>query len=128
MAEVKEGIWYSTEHEWLSVEDNVAKVGISDYAQAALGDVTYVELPLEGLIVKTGNIISNIESVKAASDVYSPVVGTVSIVNIELEDNPELVNSSPYDNGWICKVDLADTPDTSELMDAKSYSEYLQTL
>lgn len=128
MKEVKEGLFYSKDHEWIGVNDNKVMLGISDYAQQSLGDITYIELPAEGDELKSSEIVANIESVKAASDIYTPVSGTVTRINLELEDNPELINSSAYDNGWICEMELNGELDSSDLMSAAQYKEYIASL
>lgn len=128
MAEVKGGLFYSKDHEWLSVEGTKVRMGISDYAQQSLGDITYIELPAAGDILNASDIIANVESVKAASDIYSPLAGTVAEVNMALEDNPELINSSAFDEGWICEITLDSEADTSSLMSAEEYKEYINSL
>ncbi len=112
---------YSAEHEWLRVEGNRAVVGITDYAQDALGDVVYVELPSVGLAVIAHASIAEIESTKSVSEIYSPVTGSVVEVNGALEDTPEAVNEDPYGRGWIFAVELADPAEVDDLMDAAAY-------
>ena len=109
---------YAASHEWLS-EDGT--VGISDFAQDQLGDVVYVELPEVGREVTAGDTIAVVESVKTASDIYAPASGTVTAVNDELSSSPELVNSSPYENGWLFKLDVTEA--SADLMDAATYTE-----
>jgi len=125
---IPEDLRYSQEHEWVKVEGDVAVVGISDFAQEQLGEVTFVELPLAGQEVKAGDSIGAIESSKAASDVFSPVSGTISQVNSELEDAPELLNEACYEGGWICKIEMADAGELDALMDAQLYDECLKGL
>jgi len=125
MAEVKEGYLYTKEHEWVKIEGNKGKVGISDYAQHKLGDITYVELPEEGKEVKQAEVLTGIESVKAASDIYAPVSGKVTAVNSALDSAPEAVNKSPYEEGWIAEVEISNTGDVGSLMDAAAYREYI---
>jgi len=118
---------YAASHEWVRVDDNgVATVGISDHAQDALGDIVFVELPEPGSTVNAKDEVAVVESVKAASDVYSPVSGEVTAVNEELLDAPETVNSSPYENGWFYKVKLSDESGLEELMDAEAYSDHCE--
>ncbi|HEY6876141.1 MAG TPA: glycine cleavage system protein GcvH [Candidatus Dormibacteraeota bacterium] len=113
---------YSKTHEWVTVDGKTATVGISDFAQAQLGDVVFLDLPKPGRKLGKGEAFGVIESVKAASDLYAPVDGTVSAVNEKLTANPELVNSDPYGEGWILKVDLkGDLP--ADLMDEGAYKE-----
>jgi glycine cleavage system H protein len=113
---------YSKTHEWITVEGKTATVGISDFAQAQLGDVVFLDLPKPGRKVAQGETFGVIESVKAASDLYSPVSGTVAAVNENLTAHPELVNSDPYGEGWILKVDLAGSP-PADLMDEAEYKK-----
>jgi len=113
---------YSKTHEWITVDGKTATVGISDFAQAQLGDVVFLDLPKPGRKVSKGETFGVIESVKAASDLYSPVNGTVAAVNDNLTAHPELVNSDPYGEGWILKVDLAGAP-PSDLMDEAAYKQ-----
>jgi glycine cleavage system H protein len=116
---------YSTEHEWVRVDANRAVIGITDYAQDALGDVVYVEVPDAGLQVLAHSSIAEIESTKSVSEVYCPVTGTVVEVNADLEATPELVNSDPYGAGWIFAVELADPAELAGLMDADGYAAFL---
>lgn len=123
MATVKEGLYYSESHEYIRVEGNYGFIGISDYAQHALGNVVYVDMPDVDDDVEAGEEFGAIESVKAASDLISPVSGTVVEVNESLEDQPELINQDPWEN-WIIKVELSDKSELDNLMDAKSYEEF----
>src|ERR1035437_805655 len=125
---VQEGYFYSKEHEWVKIEGNKAKVGISDYAQHKLGDITYVDLPKIGKAVKQLEILTGIESVKAASDIYSPMTGKVVVVNSKLENAPELVNKSPYEEGWIVEMEISNLSETSNLMNAAAYKTFLSGL
>ncbi len=126
---VKEGLHYTKDHEWAQVlEDGTVLVGISDYAQKELGDLAYVELPEVGKEVSKGDVLCELESVKAVSEVYAPVSGEVVEVNEELEDSPELINEDPYEN-WIAKLKPSNLEEElGELMDAKAYAEYLESL
>ena len=105
---------YTEEHEWILVEENQGRIGITDYAQDSLGDVVYVELPEVGDKVVMGVAFGSVESVKAASDLYAPVSGTVVEVNGDLEDSPELVNENPYDDGWMIVVEVEDESDLDD--------------
>jgi len=116
---------YTKEHEWVRVEDNVGVVGITDYAQDQLGDIVYLELPSPGTQVKQLDKLGEIESVKAVSDLYSPVSGEVTEVNQEVNDRPELVNQSPYDEGWLVRVRLADPAEVDSLLSAEQYDELI---
>lgn len=120
--------FFTKEHEWVEIDGKQATVGISKHAAHELGDITYVELPQMGKVVKQFETLAGIESVKAASDIYSPVAGKVLQVNDKLEDTPELVNESAEDAGWICKLELADEGDLGSLMDASAYDEFLKGL
>jgi glycine cleavage system H protein len=115
---------YSKEHEWISVDGNSATVGITDYAQDQLGDIVFVELPEVDKSIQKGDVIGTIESVKAVSEIYAPVSGTVTEVNTLLDDKPETVNGDPHGVGWYCKVRLADTGELDELMDAAAYQDF----
>ena len=111
---------YTKDHEWLSVENGVGKVGITDFAQAQLGDVVYVELPDVGVSLTAGQSFGTIESVKAVSELFAPVSGEVVEVNAALKDKPELVNSAPHDT-WMVAIKLANPSETGELLDATAY-------
>lgn len=117
---------YADSHEWVKLEGNSATVGITDHAQDHLGDVVYVELPEVGKSVAKGDSFGAVESVKATSDVYSPVSGTVVEVNEELNSSPGLVNSRPYESGWIMKVEVSDAGEVNSLMDADQYSKFCE--
>ncbi|PLX98645.1 MAG: glycine cleavage system protein H [Desulfuromonas sp.] len=117
---------YTEEHEWLSIEDDVVTVGITDFAQDALGDVVFVELPEEGVSVECGKSFGVVESVKAVSDIYAPVSGEVVEVNDELPDTPELVNASPYEDGWMIKIKLTDSSELDGLLDAEGYQAFVE--
>jgi len=121
-----ENLKYTKEHEWVKMEGDVAVIGITDHAQSQLGDITFVELPEAGRQVKQSDSVSTVESVKAASDIYAPVSGSVEETNSALEDTPELINQSPYDNGWICRIKMSDAAELDTLMDASGYEEYLK--
>ena len=123
MAKVIEGLYYSESHEYVRVEGDVAYIGITDYAQHALGNVVYVDLPEVDDEVEAGEEFGAVESVKAASDIISPVSGTIIEVNEALDDQPELLNDDAYEN-WIIKVELSDKSELDSLMDAKAYTEF----
>ncbi len=126
MAKVIEGLYYSESHEWVKVEGNVAYVGISDHAQQAMGNIVYVDMPEVDDEVERGEDFGAVESVKAASDLISPVSGTVVEINEALEDKPELINQDAYTN-WIMKVELSDETDLTGLMDAKAYEAFCES-
>ncbi|KUO42339.1 MAG: glycine cleavage system protein H [Hadesarchaea archaeon YNP_N21] len=135
-SEVKEGLYYTKEHEWVKVEGKLARVGVTDYAQKQLGDVVYVELPAEGKIVqqvkdakKKEMELGALESIKAVSAVYSPISGKVKEANKALVDKPELINTSPYEDGWICIIEPSDLDsELKNLLDASKYAEYIKNL
>jgi len=123
MSQVKEGLYYSESHEYIRVEGNYGYIGITDYAQNALGNVVYVDMPEVDDEVSAGEEFGAVESVKAASDLISPVSGTVVEVNEALDDQPELLNQAPWEN-WIVKVELSDKTELDNLMDAAAYTEF----
>ena len=118
---------YSKEHEWVRVDGDVAIVGITDYAQKELGDVVFVELPEVGQVFDTGDELGTIESVKAVSEVYTPVAGEVVEVNDALADDPELLNEDPHGEGWLVKVRFSSASDLKELMNAEQYEAYVKS-
>jgi len=120
--------YYTEDHEWVEVNGEEAVVGISEYAAEELGDVTYVELPEEDDDFIIGDRLGEVESVKASSDIYSPVSGTVSVVNEALVDEPGIINESPEDKGWICKLVNIDTSELDDMMDEEAYQKYIATL
>ena len=115
-----------TEHEWIRIEGKTAVLGITDYAQEALGDVVFLELPAMGSIVKAGQEIGEVESTKTTSAIYTPVSGKIVAINEILKDKPELINKEPYGHGWIAKVELSSTKEVENLMDAKQYESFLK--
>jgi glycine cleavage system H protein len=121
-------LYYTREHEWLAVEGTTATVGVTDFAQAQLGDVVFAEVPEVGAVLTKGKAAAVVESVKAASDVYSPVSGTVTETNAALADDPALVNSAPEAAGWFFKLTLSDPSELEGLMDAASYKAWVATL
>ena len=122
MSNIPENLKYAKSHEWVRIEGTVATVGITDHAQAELTDVVFVELPEVGRTLAAGDNCAVVESVKTASDLYAPVGGTVSEVNEALANAPELVNDSPFDEGWFFKIQLDGEPDTSQLLDSGAYA------
>lgn len=122
---IKEGLLYSASHEWVKVEGNIALVGISDHAQHALGSVVFIELPKVGKSVKKGDAMGAVESVKAASDVYTPISGKILEVNKDLEGNPELLNDDPY-GSWIAKIELSNVKEVKSLLSPKDYAPYCE--
>lgn len=128
MSEVPPHLKFTKEHEWLELNEDVATVGITDYAQESLGDLVYVELPEKGATISVSEDFAVVESVKAASEVYSPLSGDIIEVNDDLGDNPGLINEQPYTDGWIAKVRISDPSELAEAMTAEEYEEYLDKL
>ncbi|BCA78964.1 glycine cleavage system protein GcvH [Desulfuromonas sp. AOP6] len=124
--EFPEELKYTEEHEWVLVEDTIITIGITDFAQDSLGDVVFVELPEVGADVVAGKSFGVVESVKAVSDIYAPVSGEVVEINEELPDTPELINTSPYEDGWMIKVRINDPADLADLMDADAYQAFVE--
>lgn len=120
-----EDLRYTKDHEWVRLADRRATVGITDHAQSELTDVVYVELPPKGKVVKAGEVLGVVESVKAVSEVYAPVAGKVVDVNKELEASPELVNNDPYSKGWMVVVEVSAPADAGRLLDASAYRELI---
>jgi len=118
---------YSKQHEWIRVEGETGTIGITHFAQDQLGDIVFVELPEIGLSLNKGDVLGTIESVKAVSEIYSPVSGTVSEINEALEANPETVNSDPHGNGWYCKLTLSEPPDPEQVLDAEAYARFVDS-
>ncbi|ABB33367.1 glycine cleavage system H protein [Geobacter metallireducens RCH3] len=121
-------IYFTKEHEWVKVKEGVALVGITEHAAHQLGDVTFVELPKVGKVVKQFEVLAAIESVKAASDIYAPVSGTVTQVNEALEERPEIVNEAAEDAGWMAIMDMEDPAELQKLMTRDQYDEYVRSL
>ncbi len=124
MSKIVAGLLYSESHEWVKVDGNIAIVGVSDYAQSELGDITYVDMPSQGDTVSKGEEFGALESVKTAADLYSPVSGNVIAVNHEVEDDPSLINTDPYIN-WIVKIEMSDTSELDSLLSAAKYETIL---
>jgi glycine cleavage system H protein len=124
MSKIVAGLLYSESHEWVKVDGNIAIIGVSDYAQSELGDITYVDMPSEGDTVARGEELGALESVKTAADIISPVSGTVIATNNAVEDDPSLINADPYTN-WIVKVEMSDTSELDGLLSAAKYETIL---
>jgi glycine cleavage system H protein len=120
-----EGLKYTKDHEWLAVDGGIAKVGVTDFAQDALGDVVYVDLPEAGDEVSAGDSVAEIESVKAVSDVYAPVSGTITEVNEDLDGAEESINEDPYGAGWLFCIELSDETELEGMMDAAAYQAFV---
>jgi glycine cleavage system H protein len=120
---IPDDLRYSVEHEWVRTEGGRVRVGITDYAQDALGDIVYVELPAVGTEMTVGAKLGEVESTKSVSEIYSPVAGTIAAVNDALSDSPEKINADPYGEGWIAELELADAGGLEALLDAAAYSD-----
>ena len=121
MSEVPNGLYYTKEHEWLKVEGDEVTIGITDHAQNALTDIVYIELPETGMVVEDMGEFAVVESVKSASPIFAPLAGEITAVNEELEDTPELMNTSPYGDGWIIKMRIDNPESVSDLMRPEEY-------
>ncbi len=126
--EVREDLLYTKEHEWIKIEGRKGIVGITEYAVHTLGDITFVEFKPPGSAVKQFESAGTIESVKAASDVFSPVSGTITSVNNKAVESPEIVNNSPYDEGWLFSIEIGRPEEKNNLMTPESYEEYIKNL
>ena len=122
---IPEELFYTKEHEWAKIEDNIAIVGITDYAQSQLGDIIFIEFPNIGDEFKKEDVFGEIEAVKTVSELYIPLSGKITEINLELEDSPEKVNSDPYGDGWIIKVELSRMDEKSNLMKPSAYKELI---
>ncbi len=124
--DIRDGLRYSTDHEWVEVVDGKVRVGITDYAQDALGDVVFVDLPTVEQRVEAGESLGEVESTKSVSDLFAPVAGTVVAVNADLVDSPEQLNDDPYGEGWICTIEPDDLADLETLLDADGYRRLIE--
>jgi glycine cleavage system H protein len=123
--EVRDNLKYTETHEWLKIKDNKAIVGITDHAQSELTDIVFVELPQIGKKVNKGDELCVVESVKSVSEIYAPITGTITKVNNELDDSPEIVNSSPYDDGWLVELEVENKSEIEKLLDVKAYKKII---
>ena len=123
--EVKENLSYTNDHEWIKIEGNIASVGITDFAQSELGDIVFIEVETIGEILNKNEVFGTVEAVKTVSDLFIPVSGKVLEFNNALEDNPELVNDSPYGDGWIVKIVITNTDEISDLLDSEAYKSLI---
>ena len=123
--EIRENLKYTKDHEWISIDGDIATVGITDFAQSELGDIVYVEVDTIDESLIKDDVFGTVEAVKTVSDLFIPVSGEILEFNESLNDNPELINESPYDEGWIIKMKVEDNDQLSELLDSKSYSEII---
>ena len=125
---VPEDLFYTKEHEWIKIEGKLGTVGITDYAQNSLGDITFVEMPEAGEVFNKNKVFTSIESVKAASDIYMPLSGKVVKTNEMLIDSPEKINQSPYNEGWLALIEISDEEEKSDLMSGSDYHKYVEQL
>jgi len=123
MSDIREDLKYTENHEWIKVKGDIAQVGITDHAQEELTDIVFVELPEVGKEIKKGDELCIVESVKSVSEIYAPISGKVSKINDKLEDAPEVINKSPYDDGWLVEIKIADESEKNSLLDADTYKK-----
>ncbi len=123
--EIRKDLLYTQSHEWIAKKDGTIRIGITDYAQDSLTDIVYVELPEVNKYYKKGDVIASIESVKSVGEIYAPCDGKVIAINEQLEDEPGLINESPYDEGWIAEMEVENEEDLEDLMDAQQYEELI---
>ena len=123
---VLDGLYYTKEHEWVKIEGDVAKMGISDHAQSSLGDITFIELPEKGKKLEQSKQCATIESVKAASDIYAPLSGEVVDVNETVKTKPEIINQSPYEKGWFITIKISSEKEKENLLDSQAYKKHLE--
>lgn len=128
MSVYPDDLYYTKEHEWVRVAENIATVGITKYAVDQLGDITYVGLPREGEQFKKDDVFGTIESVKAQSDLFAPITGTIIKVNNPLEDSPEYINEDPYDEGWLVQLEMGSVRELEALMSAEEYAQFVAEL
>ena len=123
--EIKENLSYTNDHEWIKIDGNTALVGITDFAQSELGDIVFIEVETVGEDLDKNEVFGTVEAVKTVSDLFTPVSGKVLEFNSALEDNPELVNESPYEDGWIVKMEISNLDEISDLLDSKAYKSLI---
>ena len=124
--EIKENLSYTNDHEWIKIDGNTALVGITDFAQSELGDIVFIEVETIGEDLNKNEVFGTVEAVKTVSELYSPISGQIIELNLELEQNPDLVNDDPYGSGWIIKIRPTNQDDKNKLMNSKSYSEFIE--
>lgn len=123
---IPENLKFTKDHEWVKIEDGIATVGVTDFAQSELGDIVFVEIETEGEELEIEEVFGTIEAVKTVSDLYMPLSGKIIEVNSELEDHPEQVNKEPYENGWMVKIELSNTDETKDLLSAAQYKDLIE--
>ncbi len=124
--DIRDNLKYTSDHEWIRLEDDTAYVGITDYAQKELGDIVFIEVETEGETLDKGETFGTVEAVKTVSDMYMPLSGEVAEFNEELEDQPELVNKDPYGDGWIIKIKVSDKSEMDDLLDTEAYKKIIE--
>lgn len=124
--DIRDNLKYTDDHEWIRLEDDIAYIGITDYAQKELGDIVFIEVETEGETLDKGETFGTVEAVKTVSDMYMPLTGEVQEFNGELEDQPELVNKDPYGDGWIIKIKVSDKSEMDQLLDAEGYKKIVE--
>lgn len=124
--DIRDNLKYTSDHEWIRLEDDTAYVGITDYAQKELGDIVFIEVETEGETLDKGETFGTVEAVKTVSDMYMPLSGEVAEFNEELEDQPEIVNKDPYGDGWIIKIKISDKSEMDDLLDAEGYKKVIE--
>lgn len=124
MSEIKKGYYYSSSDEWVKIDGKIATIGITDYAQHHLGDIVFIEMKEKGVFQKKGDVLTTIESVKSASDIFTPITGTIIEMNEKLEQDSGIINKHPYDEGWIVKMELDNENELKQLMNDLQYQEY----
>ncbi len=124
--EVRDGLKYTKDHEWIKIKDDIAVIGITDHAQAELTDIVFVELPEMGKEVKKGEELCVVESVKSVSEIYAPLSGKIVKVNSKLDDSPEIINENPYDDGWLVELEITDKSEVDSLIDAETYKKTIE--
>ena len=123
--DIRDNLLYTKDHEWVDISDNKIKIGITDFAQGELGDIIFVELPNIGITISKGESAATIEAVKTVADVYTPISGKIVEVNALVEDTPELINSSPYDDGWIVTIESGESIDSNDFLSANEYKDFI---
>ena len=124
--EIRDDLKYTDSHEWIKVKDDIAIIGITDHAQSELTDIVFAELPVIGKDLKKGDELCVVESVKSVSEIYSPISGKIINVNNKLEDNPEIINEKPYDDGWLVEISITNVKEIENLLDSKEYKKLIE--
>lgn len=125
---VPDDLYYSKEHIWVKIDGDIATIGITDYGQHQLGDIVFIDMPENGREVESGEVIASVESIKAISEIYAPLTGKIISINEDLANDPSVINSDPYGDGWICDIQMKDPSEVEDLMTAEDYRAYLEEL